>query len=232
MPDRRREARLENTAATFSIFNSHGDQIPCSVKNLSRRGVGVALPASVNEKDFPVGSEIQSTLTLHNKAFEVASTVRVANGLFRGLEFVNCSKDFQSKMSRLLSPKYIASTIVPLKENELANHLEYAFRGNEFEVLSFKTGRSRVKRMIQIFAAGHIVEISGTTASNVPAPLVRRVGDENDYAFMSEFADSNESIPVVDLKEFFRWIDEIIQEWPECPQDFREAVKEQLSLSS
>ncbi len=231
MSDRRREARLENTASQFIIFNPLGEKIPCSVKNLSRRGVGITLPSAANEKDFPVGCQIMSMLTVHNNAFEVASTVRVANGLFRGLEFVNCSKEFQLKMSRLLSPKYIASTIVSLAKNELANHLEYAFRGNEFEVLSFKTGHSRVKRMLQIFAVGHIVEISGSTATNVPAPLVRRVGDQRDYAFMSELRSPDKELSEIDLKKFFTWIDEIIQEWPECPSDFREAVREQLSLA-
>jgi hypothetical protein len=38
----------------------------------------------------------------------------------------------------------------------------------------------------------------------------------------------DDGFSTLNLKQFFSWVQEIVQEWPSCPSDFREAVAEQL----
>ncbi len=231
--ERRREARITNASASFLVCDANGTKIQCSVKNLSRRGIGVTLPENFQATEYPVGSQILGQLIIHNTVLDTKVTVRVSRDLFRGLEFTDNDKNFRNSIGRLLSQQYIASSITPVRAEELANHLEYAFRGADFEVLSFKTGKSKIRPMLQIFAGGNIVEISGSEARCVPAPLVRRTGDNSDYSFMLEFSEEEEEgTHSLNLTEFFKWLKEIVNEWPACPLDFRQAVDAQLQKKS
>lgn len=228
MSDRRREARLSNTRSSFVLTGEKGELIPCRVNNVSRRGIGITIDNPMHA--LSVGKQVTGKLTIDNGTFEVGAVVRVARNSFFGLEFITRDQAFVTTMSRILSPKYIATSIIPLNTSTENTHLEYGFHGEEFEVLAFKTGKSGLKRMLQIFAAGHIVEISGSVARSVPSPLVRRSGSDIDFAFMAEFTNEDEGFETINLREFFTWTNEIILLWPNCPQDFREAIAEQISM--
>jgi hypothetical protein len=81
--------------------------------------------------------------------------------------------------------------------------------------------------MLQIFVSGQMVEIYGTEARAVPAPLIRPSGMEGGFEFVSEFDRSQESEQEVDLGLFFEWLWTIVEEWPQCPSNLRIIIAEQ-----
>jgi hypothetical protein len=220
--ERRRETRIPVTAATYRLNDAAFGGLQCAVHNLSRMGVGIVLPENHRAVPLDMASQVEGTLQIGTVTLTAQAVVRVRRGSFVGLEYTSPSREFVNALKGILSPKAVASAIESIPAERLPSHLEYAFRGPDFELLSFKPGKSAVKRMLQLFISGQMVEINNNEARVVPAPLIRTSGVEGGFEFFSEFDEMQESQPPLDLEDFFGRLRDIAEEWPECPQDIRD----------
>lgn len=225
--DRRREKRIPVNSATFILKCSQQKEVRCKVHNLSRLGVGILTPLDFSEDSFVTGAHINGVLEIGDVSLNSRAVIRVRKNQFAGLEYTQPSREFVNALTGILSPKAVAHAIEAVPADTLASHLEYAFRGPDFEVVAFKTGKSGVKNMLQIFVSGRMVEIYGNDARAVPAPLVRPSGMDGGFEFVSEFNRSQEEESDVDLQLFFEWLWAIVEEWPQCPPSLSAIVAEQ-----
>lgn len=229
--DRRREQRIEAKNSVF-VTKMDGVEFICKVVNLSQLGLGIEMPEALMQNAairLMPGAVIEGELRVGRDSLKASAIVRVQKDSFLGLEYQFEKSSFLTQLKKLLTPQYIASSIYKIDSKFLSQDIESAYRGNEFECLVFKGGLSAAGSAVQFFATGKFVEVVGDKARVVPFPLVRTAGGEGNLDFLLEFAKPNESQNKNELKSFFAYVDGIISNWDECPQNIKSIVEKQLS---
>lgn len=229
--NRRREERIPAKNAKF-ILEDDGKTFSTKVINLSRLGLGIELsgevPSSIQDKMI-VGATVNGELSLPHGATQVNATIRVRRDMFLGLEYNISSAEFLNHLRTLLSPNYIGSTIRETSHEFLSADTESAYRGDEFECLVFKRSKHSPFDSFQFFAAGRFVEVIDGDARFVPLPLVRQVGGTNDFEYVLEFFEVDETNTKKELKSFFKYLEAILGCWEDCPKAVKNVVNEQIS---
>jgi hypothetical protein len=229
--ERRREPRLPGSRASFLVTSPSLPQgeTRCAVANLSRLGLGIELPTDIDPTLFQVGSEIEGTLSLGSESLHARSVVRVRRQRFAGLEYLNHSADFMRALLKVLSPGFVAQSIYRIASEYLNPEVEFAFRGDEFECILFRASRSRPERTLQIFSRGGVVEMSENGSRFVPNLLIRRPGDNPGHDMLFDLSSINAGTSSQDLARFFLWVQQVLEQWSDCPDEVRTIVNANLS---
>lgn len=226
--ERRREDRLPGGNSRF-ILRRGKDAAICKVVNLSRLGLGIELPIqSTGElyENLVPGEKVAGVLHVGKNHLDTEAVVRVRRDAFLGLEYLVQSSSFFKELRALLNPKFIASTIVEIAPQYLAHDIEMAYRGDEFELLVFKSGASNSGKAIQFFSDGKFLEIVDGHARFVPSPLVRTTGGTGNFDFVQQFASLSDSYDKTELKEYFTTLESIFSVWDAAPTEVVQLIKQ------
>ena len=229
--DRRREARIEARSAFFDLETPTGI-VACQVVNLSRLGLGIELPPSLDEMAFAElirDAQLQGVLRIAGEALPAHVVVRTRKGSFLGLEYTNQSLEFMNQLRTLLSPSYVASSIHAIAPEFLAPDIEAAYRGDDFECVVFKSGKSAVRNMVQIYTEGQVIELVGAHARFVPPPMVRRSVKREGASvdFLTEVASLADEGTTDELQSVYQKVRKVFSFWKDCPPELLILIESQ-----
>lgn len=227
--ERRREERIEAHSAFFDLTSPTGT-LRCHVVNLSRLGLGIELPsAAANEFTAALNrySEFSGVLCIAGESLAANVIVRTRKGAFLGLEYIHQSLEFMNSLRALLSPSYVASSIHAISTEFLAPDIEAAYRGDDFECVVFKSGKSAVRSMVQIYTAGQVIEIVGSQARFVPPPMVRRSVKREGASvdFLTEVASLADEGTHDEFQSTYQKVKKVFSFWKDCPPELLRVIE-------
>ena len=230
--ERRRENRIQANATTFELTTPEKKMVSCKVVNLSRLGLGMELPENVDSPFFDAlipGARLEGTLRFAGDSLLSICEVRVRKGRFLGLEYTNLAASFLTRLSALLTPQYVASSVHAIAPEFLGADIRAAYQSDDFECIVFKPGVSGVKSMVQIYWDGKVVEVVDDVARFVPPLLVRGgMGRMSGAELLRTFASLNDDGAEKELKAFFLSLGKVFASWSTCPLELQGLLKRQL----
>jgi hypothetical protein len=210
---KRREDRLDARGIGLWIRSQDGAVI-CGVNNISRTGIALRLDSEAELEGIPpihIGTVMRANLRIADANFSVNLRVmRVSsNQIGCSLEFPDTAT--QVSLNSVLSPRFVAKSLSPIRSEVLGSHLRYAYFGADFFFIAFKDAGK-----FQISAAGIDFVIEGTDV-NI---YVRRSMDAQGLGESDEL-ESYELLPheQAALPETITWMRAVLESWEDRPED-------------
>ena len=211
--DKRREDRLDARGVGLWIRSQDGAVI-CGVNNISRTGIALRLDSEAELDGLPpihIGTVLRANLRIVDSNFAVNLRVmRVSSNQ------IGCSLEFpdpatQVSLNSVLSPRFVAKSLSPIRSDVLGSHLRYAYFGADFFFIAFKSPGK-----FQISAAGTDCVIEGSDV-NI---YVRRSMDAQGLGDSDEL-ESYELLPheQAALPETITWMSAVLESWDDRPEE-------------
>lgn len=209
----RREDRLDARGVGLWIRSQDGAVI-CGVNNISRTGIAIRLDSEAELEGVPslhIGSLLRANLRVGDSSFAVNLRVMRMSSAQIGCALEFPDPTTQASLNAVLSPRFVAKSLAPIRSDVLGAHLRYAYYGADFFFLAFKDlGK------FQISTAGMDCVVEGSDV-NV---YVRRSADAQGLGESDEL-ESYELLPheQVALPETISWMGAVLAAWDEGPED-------------
>ena len=220
--DNRRESRLDAVGVSLWLRFADSAMI-CPVDNISRIGIAVRIEADPLPEGFPeihVGSVLRATLKVADVSFSVGLKVLRVTGAELGCSLVFSDDESQRRLAAVLSPRFVAQSIVPVSPSVLGSHLSYAYYGADFWVLADRTGdqlRLGTSDVACTVVAGRV-----STARSVDGDWQQRVSERGTwYPLSLPPAGQGEA----DERASVAWIVSVLDAWAAKPEDVGRATE-------
>ena len=220
--DKRREERLEPKGVSVWLRYADGAMI-CNVVNISRTGLGFHLDGDTLPDGLPelhIGTVLKATLRLEETNLAIGLKVLRISGGHLGCALVFPDDATQKRLADLLSPRFAAQSIVPVRQSALGSDIRYAFFGADFYFVAH-----REFERYQVSGAGLNCHVSGRSVVVHSQESAKYPSEPDSDLAWSMAGGVQISRPL--LAEAMVWIVSVLDAWTDKPLEVA-AVTEQL----